>query len=324
MSAARTLLTTFLTHLWRTSPSLTVTGVLMVPMLLVALAGLVLDPRLIAGAPTWLKPAKFAASIAIYAFTMAWAFTYIPDWVRTRRLVGWITGVVLVVEMAIITLQAARGTASHFNFGTPLDATLFSIMGGAIMLQTLAAVAAAAALWRQRFDDRALGWALRVGLTVAIVGASTGGLMTSPTSEQLDQARGGQMTVVGAHTVGAPDGGPGLPGTNWSLEHGDLRVPHFAGLHAFQALPLVALVLPAAWPARRRTRLVAVAATSYTGLFVILLWQALRGEPLVGPGVATLSALALWALASGAGAWLADRPMWRRSSRRAQGAVRAA
>jgi len=39
MSAARTLLTTFLTHLWRTSPSLTVTGVLMVPMLLVALAG---------------------------------------------------------------------------------------------------------------------------------------------------------------------------------------------------------------------------------------------------------------------------------------------
>ena len=109
--------------------------------------------------------------------------------------------------------------------------------------------------------------------------------MTAPTSQQLAAAQAGErMTIAGAHTVGAPDGGPGLAGTGWSTEHGDLRVPHFLGLHALQALPIVALVL-----ARRklsdaiRVRLVVIAAVSYGALFGILLMQALRGQSLLMP-----------------------------------------
>ena len=48
-------------------------------------------------------------------------------------------------------------------------------MGAGILLQTLASAAVAVALWRQKFADRALGWALRLGLTIAIVGARVGG-----------------------------------------------------------------------------------------------------------------------------------------------------
>jgi hypothetical protein len=199
--------------------------------------------------------------------------------------------------MAILSLQAWRGTTSHFNVGTPLDTALWIVMGTAIGLQTLASVVVAYALWRQSFGDRALGWALRLGLTISILGASTGGLMTRPTASQLEEARseGRRMAVAGAHTVGAPDGGPGLPGTGWSVTHGDLRVPHFVGLHAMQILPLLALWLSRRrFPDTARLRLVLTAGFSYGAFFAILLWQALRGDSMVHPEGPVAASLAAW------------------------------
>jgi len=287
-------------RLYTTDAPLTITGVLMAAALIPALAGLWLDPRVITGAPAWLKPAKFAMSTAIYVLTLAWIFTYLPEWVRTRRIVGWATAVILIVEVGAIYVQAWRGTTSHFNVGTPLDAALFAAMGIGIVMQLLASVAVAVALWRQRFGDAALGWALRLGLTVSIVGASTGGLMTKPTAAQRADARAThRMPVAGAHTVGAPDGEPGLAGTGWSLSHGDLRVPHFLGLHAMQVLPVVALLLTR----RRRSdaravRLTFVAAGSYFALFALLLAQALSGESVAAPSPAFLSGFTIWAAAT--------------------------
>jgi hypothetical protein len=280
----------------RASAPLTFTAVAMLFVLALAAIGLVVDDRLVTGAPVWLKPAKFAASIAIYAITLAWIFTFLEDWRRTRAIIGWVTAVVMGIEISIISFQASRGTTSHFNAATPFDIVLLSIMGIAIVVQTLSSIAVAVALWRQRFSDAALGWALRLGMTMTIVGAFTGGLMTQPTQQQLAAARaGGELKIVGAHTVGGPDGGPGVIGTGWSTEHGDLRVPHFLGLHALQVMPIVALVL-----ARRRVhdavriRMVWTTAASYAALFVILLAQALRGQSVVAPDGSTMMLLGSW------------------------------
>ena len=295
---------------WRVSPPLTAVGLLMLAALALSLVGLVADPRLITGVPAWLKPAKFAASTAIYSLTLAWVFTALPSWEKTRRLVGWATAAVFVFEVVIIDVQAWRGTTSHFNISTPLNAVLFAAMGTAIVLQTLASVAVAVALWRQRaFEDRALAWALRLGMTLTIVGAATGGLMTRPTTAQLAEARlGERMTIVGAHTVGAPDGGPGLTGTGWSLEHGDLRVPHFVGLHALQILAIgLALVRRRSRSEPARVRAVFVEAGALATLFVILLTQALRGQSFAAPDGATMSVLGVWAVAT-AGAWFLVGP----------------
>ena len=287
-----------LDRLWRASPPLTAVGALMIVVAGASLVAMLVDPRIITGAPAWLKPFKFAVSTAIYSLTLAWIFGWLSDWPRVRRVVGWTTAIVFVLEVAIIDAQAWRGTTSHFNVSTPLDAVLFFVMGGAILLQTLVSVAVAVALWRQRFTDRALGWALRLGMTLTIVGALTGPLMTRPTAAQLADARaGGRMTTAGAHSVGGSDGGPGVPVTGWSREHGDLRVPHFIGLHAIQALALIAVGLRR-WrrPEAVRVRAVLAAAASYASLFLLLLWEALRGQSLVAPDAAALASIAIWAV----------------------------
>jgi hypothetical protein len=300
-------LNTALQHLWDADRPLTASSIVMLAALVFAGIGVVIDPRTIVGLPIWMKPAKFAMSTAIFMLTMAWIFTYLPAWTRTRKVVGAGTAAVLLMEVAIIFIQAWRGTTSHFNVGTAFDAVLFSMMGIGIALQTLLTVAIAVALWRQKFDDRAFGWALRLGIVISIVGASTGGLMLKPTRAQLDEAAiTHRMPLAGAHTVGAPDGGPGLHALGWSGEHGDLRVPHFLGLHALQLVPLLVFVSKRRIPMElARVRLALVVSASYFSLFAILLWQALRGQSVLQPDAITAAAFVGWAAITAACAVLA-------------------
>ena len=111
------------------------------------------------------------------------------------------------------------------------------------------------------------------------------------------------MPVVGAHSVGVEDGGPGLPVTNWSTVGGDLRVPHFFGLHALQALPLVGILLRSfgqSWVcSTHRIALVWTAGLASIGLVLLLTWQALRGQPVIAPDAITLGALLPLVVAAG-------------------------
>ena len=294
-------------RLWRSSAPLTAVGVLMIAATVASVVGILADPRVITGAPAWLKPFKFAVSTAIYSLTLAWIFGWLSDWPRVRRVVGWVTAIVFVLEVAVIDLQAWRGTTSHFNVSTTVNGVLFSVMGAAILLQTLISVAVAVALWRQRFADRSLGWALRLGMALTIAGAMTGPLMTRPTAAQLADARAGaRMTTAGAHSVGGPDGGPGVFVTGWSREYGDLRVPHFIGLHAVQAFALIAIAMRRWRSQAVRVKAVFAAAASYASLFLLLLWGALRGQSIAAPDATMLASLAIWLGATLSGsAWIA-------------------
>jgi hypothetical protein len=280
---------------WKESRALTATAGVMLVVLLFSLLGLALDARTIGGMPAWLKPAKFAISTAIFAASIAWLFCYLPDFARSKRWVGPALAAILFIENAIIDLQAARGTTSHFNVSTVENGVLFGIMGVSIGVLWLLSVWILVLLFRQKFADPVWGLALRLGMLMSVLGSASGGLMTTPTHEQLAaMKRHEHVTVVGAHTVGAPDGGPGVAGVGWSTQHGDLRIPHFLGLHALQLIPLLV------WWRRRQSsaRFVWAVAGSYFGLFAILLWQALRGESIVAPSLLALSVLGVWLAAS--------------------------
>ncbi|MET9376975.1 hypothetical protein ABZX98_23010 [Streptomyces sp. NPDC002992] len=279
---------------------------------LVSVGGLLFDDRMLVGVPIWTKPFKFAVSFIAYCMTLAWMLTLLP---RGRR-AGWWAGTVLAaasaVEMLLITTQVVRGRQSHFNNETPFDSALFQAMGITVVVLWLAALVIAVLLLRAKILDRATAWSVRLGSLIALAGAAVGFLMVQPTPAQ--RAAGDDAGIVGAHSVGVPDGGPSMPVTGWATTGGDLRIAHFFGMHALQVIPLLLLALVALAPRfarlrdeRVRLRLTLVASGTYAAVFALTTWQALRGQALLDPDGTTLAAAGATALLGAAATWAALR-----------------
>lgn len=293
----------------------------MVVMAVVAAVGLLIDDRVVAGSPIWAKPFKFAISFVPYTLTLTWMLTLLTRGRRTGWWAGTVVALACLGEMVIITGQVVRGRRSHFNNETPFDATLYSAMAVTVVILWAGTLAIAILLLRARIADRASAWAVRSGVLVALAGAGLGFLMTQPSALQREAGDLDTADVIGAHSVGVPDGGPSMPLTGWSTTGGDLRVPHFIGMHALQALPLFLLALIALAPRiarlrdpRVRLRLVLVTSGAYAAVVALVTWQALRGQPLVHPDGATLTAAALIVAATAAGAFTALRPAGARTT----------
>ncbi len=225
------------------------------------------DTRLITGINPWIKPMKFLSSIAIYLATIAWFTSELQprrapapgSSARSSR--RWSS------RSSASRARRRRGTTSHFNQSSVFDAVVFGLMGLAIAVNT---AAAAAMLWflRREMPPQRAGylWGVRLGLAVFVVGSLLGFVIVANNS----------------HSVPGPDGGRGLPFLNWSVDRGDLRVAHFVGLHALQALPLLGFLLDqtSASPAAR-TGTVSTVAVVWTLVMGVTLALALGGRPLL-------------------------------------------
>jgi len=182
-------------------------------------AGVPLDPRTVGGDPVWLKPAKFAGSIALVTATLGWLSRHLPVAASTLRRASLGIAGGLVLEILLIGGQAARGVGSHFNDATALDTAIGAVMGVTILgVVGLVALLFVRSWGREFAVHPAFELGILLGVALFVVGS----------------LEGGAMLAIGGRTTAA---GPTVPLLGWSLG-GDFRVAHFVGLHALQVVPL--------------------------------------------------------------------------------------
>lgn len=284
--------------MWRAHRPLAVFAVGNIGLAVFSLFAMAIDPRVLGGMPIWTKPFKFAVSFFLYTVMWMWLISRARGWTPTNRWMGTIIAVAGVGELVVIVLQVVRGRQSHFNITTVFDGLMWSFMAVMIIVLFVANLIWSIALWRNRDGDRSVTLAIRFGIVISIIGLALGGTMVSPRPDQLEAEEQGLPTMSGAHAVGVPDGGPGIPVFGWSTEGGDLRIGHFVGMHGLQLIPIFALalaLLAARIPALRdeiaRVRMVIIIGLAYAAVVALVVWQALRGQSIIAPDALTLGVL---------------------------------
>jgi hypothetical protein len=255
--------------------------------LAVCVALLALDARALDnGDPVWLKPIRFSLAFAVHLLTMAWLARLgraVDEPLHRAFAAGlWLQIAAAVVEWLCIAVQAARGVHSHFNYATPFDHAVFTVMGWGTAVLLAGMVACAWGVARSHAHPL-LKRLLLGAQALAVLGALAGVLMVMPTAEQrllLDQ--GQRLAWIGGTTVGVPSG-HSLPFFHWDLSAGDWRAVHFVGLHALQALPLLGGLNQRAGYTGPTARFVRVGAWSYALFFVAVIIWTVRGNSIVAP-----------------------------------------
>jgi hypothetical protein len=168
-------------------------------------------------------------------------------------------------EIIYITWQAGHGLASHFNHSSVFYEIMYALMGvGAISL-VATGLPLAWEIWRRPADGLRADFAAAVVLGLILCFVLGGGF-------------GIYMSQQPGHTVG-PVGGHS-PIFGWNRAGGDLRIAHFLGIHAQQAIPILGLLVSGMSPRLRWQTLIA-GALAYSALAIALFIEAIEGHALL-------------------------------------------
>lgn len=213
-------------------------------------------------ANAWYKPAKFALSIGLYAWTMAWFCYYLKDF--HVSLFNWTIIVLLGFEIFYIALQASKGQLSHYNVSTSFYATLYALMAIAASMVTIYTAYVGLLFFINTFNELPAYyvWSIRLGIVLFVIFAFEGFAM------------GARLN----HSVGALNDNSNVFLLGWSRIAGDLRISHFIGMHAIQVLPLLS------YYCFKNTKITFLVAALYGLLALFTLIWALRGKPLLPKG----------------------------------------
>jgi hypothetical protein len=230
-----------------------------------------LDQRLLNGVSVWAKPFKFSLSLAIYFATLLVFIRYLSAEQRRTKSARFMVSSLLwvaLLEMAYIGIQGGLGEASHYNLTTPFHSAMYSLMGAGATWLVLGLLWLGWLITKNHSlgEPMVLAIVLGLGLTF-LLGGGFGSYL------------GGQA----GHWVNGPTtDAHGIWLFNWATVGGDLRVAHFFGMHAMQAVPLFALLLPVQLSRRVACALVVVFSAAYAGFSAHTFVQAIQGQPFIG------------------------------------------
>lgn len=216
-----------------------------------------ISPLKIYGISAWYKPFKFAVSLGVYSWTMAWFCHYLPNF--NLNLFNWTVVVLWSFELIYIAFQASKGQLSHYNLSTPVYTILYGLMAIAATVVTLYTAYVGFLFFNDDFPllPTYYLWAIRLGIILFVIFSLEGFAMGSRLN----------------HSVGALNDNSNLWIIAWSKTVGDLRVAHFIGMHALQVLPIVSFYF------LKDTKLTFGLALVYGLLALSTLIQALQGKP---------------------------------------------
>ncbi len=248
----------FFMHLRAKNEALFIFGAICLVLAFIFIGFSFISDLQVKGVNAWYKPIKFALSIGIYAWTMAYFSSHLEGG-RHISIFNWVIIISLGFEILYIAIQAGRGQLSHYNMSSPFYVFLYVLMAVAATIATIATAYIGVLFFKNNFPQlsETYLWSIRLGILLFVIFSLEGFVMGSRLS----------------HTIGGEDGGPGLKFLGWSTRHGDPRIAHFIGMHALQVLPLLAaFLLKDLW-------MIILVSLLYGGLAFYVLYLAFQGQP---------------------------------------------
>jgi hypothetical protein len=271
------------------------TGGFLFVVMLFHVAALVITGGPVTGPVSLRKPATFAET----GWLVAWSAALILPMLRTRAWQRHVIGTAVVafgvIETTVMAIQAWRGVPSHYNFSTPFDAAL--VRGGAAGTAGLFLIGVLVMLVAT-LRTPGLSGAIRLGVVggvvVLLVACLIGLVMVFNNSGVYQGSVGAGFSRQATGYLG-PDAA--TLGKEYLLlrpftRGGDLVLPHAIGVHGLLLLAVPAVLL-ARTSAARQLATVATMVASVGVAMVVLLSHAFRQLPLSQLNPVELALLAL-------------------------------
>lgn len=184
------------------------------------------------------KPILFAEAFGLVSLSLAAIFNDLGLPSRFVAPLGWASVAMSAMEVGLATVQYWRGVPSHFNYATPLDATIAGAMvAGAVAFAIFLPVVTVLA-WRAPIDAtplarRSVVFGVRLALPLALFGLGAIGLVMLLNGGETWHGWAFFTAAIRDFEIGRYNGHPpGLQGG------GRLMTAHAIATHALQVLPL--------------------------------------------------------------------------------------